>query len=105
MTKNEVFALIEERKAEESKTVKLPHYYKRNGKMLLRSYPDYVYTDRYKEVNAILRSESAKIFRCVECEMMVNYDDLEHWLIKDEKSDNAKYLCSCCYEEMMGEDL
>lgn len=99
-----ILALVEEVKAEEKKTQVVPHYYKRNGKMLERSYPDRIYTARYEELfyseASPLRSE--KIFCCADCGQMVAYYDLEDWCCDFETDD---YICSLCYEEGMGEDL
>lgn len=99
----EVMALVEEMEAEEKKTQRVPHYYKRNGKMLRRSYDDYVYTERYRELffkpGAI---RGRKIFRCEECGEMVDYFALELWQCDFEA---GEYLCGYCYEEGEGEDL
>lgn len=99
-----ILELVKEVELEEKKTQKVPHYYKRNGKMLERSYPDYIYTERYKELfysdESPLRAE--KIFFCPDCGQMVAYYDLESWCCDFEEDD---YICSLCYEDAMGEDL
>ena len=97
-----VLELVAELHEEEKKTERRPHYYKRNGKIVERSYPDYIYTDRYNELfhgSAIRRHN---IFKCCECGKMVHYFKLESWCCDFEEED---YICSSCYEEEMGEDL
>lgn len=103
MTKKEIFALVEEFYAEEKKTVRVPHYYKRNGKILERSYPDWVETERYKELfseNSPLRTE--KIFESEPSGEMVAFFDLEWWCCHPE---DDYYISSIDYENEMGEDL
>lgn len=105
MTKEQmkVMALVEEMKAEEKKTQYVPHYYKRNGKMMRRSYDDTVYTERYKELffgNGGIRG--VKVFKCAECGEMVDYFELESWCCDFE---NGSFICAECYENDMGEDL
>ena len=104
MTKKEVLALVKEMREEEKKTQRVPHYYKRNGKILERSYPDYIYTERYKELFYSDESpiRKANIFKCECCGEMVNYFELESWTCDFE---NDEYICSECYENEMGEDL
>ena len=102
MTINEVMAMVEEYKVEYKAVKKVPHYYKRHGQMVERSYPDYVYSDRFYELSKILDSEEAKVFKCCECGEMVTWFDLEDWVCDFEK---GEYTCSCCYENYMGEDL
>lgn len=102
MTINKVLELVKEYEAERRAVKKVPHYYKRNGKMIERSYPDYIYSDRYYELGNILDSDEAKVFKCSDCGEMVTWFDLESWTCDFEK---GIYLCSCCYEEAMGEDL
>jgi len=103
-TKAEILALVAEMKAEEKKTQRVPHFYKRNGKMVERFCPDYIYTERYKELFYSDESplRSAKIFKCEDCGEMVAYLDLEAWTCDFEKD---SYVCSMCYEDSMGEDL
>lgn len=105
----EVMAMVAEARVEEKKTKVVPHYYKRNGVMKKRSYGDTVYTERYKELffdteEKTLRSEAAKIFKCNECSEMVGYWDLEAWCCEFSE-DNGYYICDCCYEDGMGDDL
>lgn len=102
MTINEVMAVVEAYEVERKNVKKVPHYYKRNGKMIERSYPDYVYSDRYYELDKILRSEEARVFKCAECGRMVTFFDLEVW---DCDFEEDEYICSLCYEDIMGEDL
>lgn len=108
---SEVMAMVEECKQEEEKTKYIPHYYKRNGEMLRRRYDDVVYTKRYEELffdeeHKTLRSNEAKIFKCEECKEYVGYWDLEDWCCSfSENPKKAYYICSCCYENGMGEDL
>lgn len=97
MTKEmeKVMALVEEMKEEEKKTQKVPHYYKRNGKLLRRSYDDIIQTERYKELfygNGGIRG--VKVFGCAVCGDYVDYFDYteEGWCVE-------------CYERMMGDDL
>ena len=100
MTVDEILELVEELKIEEEKTIKVPHYYKRNGQMLRRSYDDEIYTERYDEIFEII--SEAKVFKCCECGEMVTYFDLETWCCDFE---GKEYICSCCYENAMGDDL
>jgi formylmethanofuran dehydrogenase subunit E len=102
MSISEVLELVKEYYEEEKKTIRIPHYYKRNGKMLRRSYDDYIETERYIELNHILNSEEARVFQCADCGEMVGYFELETWVCDFE--DN-KYICACCYETAMGDDL
>lgn len=105
----EVMEMVAEAHKEEKKTIHVPHYYKRNGKILKRNYDDTIYTARYEELfydrkKETLRSEAARIFKCEECGKMFGYWDLEEWCCNfDEK--NGHYLCMICYEDGMGEDL
>lgn len=103
MTKIEILALVAELHEEEKKTQRVPHYYKRKGQMVERSYPDYVYTPRYKELfgqTSPLRTE--KIFRSAISGEMLAYFDLEAWTCDFEED---YYISSMEYEEEMGEDL
>ena len=104
LTKNEILALVEELAVEKAKTQRVPHYYKRNGKMVERSYPDYIYTERYKELfysnesplfteKAFVDSKTGKAYA---------YFDLEVWCCDFEKD---YYISSEEYENEMGEDL
>ncbi len=104
MTKMEILELVKEMHAEEKKTEKVPHYYMRGGQVRERSYPDYIYTDRYKELffsdDSPLRCE--KIFRSSESGKMYAYLDLEAWVCD---FDEDYYISSEEYEEEMGDDL
>lgn len=102
MSVAEVMKLVKEYHNEKKKTVRVPHYYKRNGKLLRRSYDDYIETERCIELNHILNSDEAKVFQCVDCGEMVGYFELETWVCNFE---NNEYTCSGCYEDAMGEDL
>lgn len=100
-----VLELVKEMEAEEAKREYIPHYYKRNGQILRRSYDDRKDTPRYKE---LFHSEAGgirgnKVFRCAECGEMVDYFDLESWCCDFEEEDGL--VCSCCYEDGMGWDL
>lgn len=97
-----VMGLVDEMKEEEKKTVHVPHYFKRGGKMVRRSYDDTVYTDRYKELFFGSAIRSQKVFCCAECKEKVDYFSLESWCCDFE---HGKYLCADCYESDMGEDL
>lgn len=97
-----VLELVEEMQEEEKKTVNVPHYYKRNGKLLRRSYDDTVYTERYKELFYGQEIRSKKIFKCCECGCMKDYFSLESWQCDFEA---GSFVCHDCYEEEMGEDL
>lgn len=103
-TKNEIMELVNEYKTEDKKTYTVPHFYKRNGKMVERSYPDYIKTDRFKELfyNDESPLRSAKIFTCECCKEKVAYFDLEAWTCDFETDE---YICSECYENVMGDDL
>ena len=103
-TKDMILALAEELEAEEKKTQYIPHYYKRNGEWLERSYPDVIHTDRY---NWLLCDEesplnSAKIFKSEPSGEMVAYNELEAWCC-DFEADH--YISSLDYEDGMGDDL
>ena len=105
MTKEQikVLKLVEDMREEEKKTQKVPHYYKRNGKLMRRSYDDVVYTTRYTELfygNGGIRGE--KVFKCSCCGEKVDFFKLESWCCDFDKED---YICSDCYENEMGEDL
>lgn len=103
MTKVEILALVNEMNTEKEKTQRVPHYYLRNGKVLERSYPDYIYTERYKELFygcSPLRTE--KIFRSSVSGEMLAYFDLEAWACDFEED---YYISSEEYENEMGEDL
>ena len=102
MTFEMVMALVDEYYEEEKKTVRVPHYYKRNGEIKRRSYDDLVETPRYKELSKLLRSEEAKIFKCAYCGEMCSWFELESWICDFDK---GQYACSLCYEESMGDDL
>ena len=97
-----ILNLVAEMEEEEKKTVRVPHYYKRNGKMLRRSYDDIVHTDRYNELFYGSAIRAQKVFRCEECGRLVNYFDLESW---DCDFENDEYICADCYESELGEDL
>jgi hypothetical protein len=102
MTTEMILALVAEMNEEETKTEKIPVYYKRNGQMVRRSYDDRKYTDRYTELFFGDAIRSHKVFRCASCGRMVDYFSLETWQCDFDKGD---YLCSECYEDEMGEDL
>lgn len=94
-TFTEVMAMVAEAKAEEEKRL-----YENEG---------IIDTERYKELffdneEKTLRSEAAKIFKCNECGKMVGYWDLEDWCCEFSE-DNGYYICDCCYEDGMGDDL
>ena len=98
----EVMAMVEEAKKEEKNTKRVAHYYKRNGQMVRRSYDDTVYSKRYEELffdkdEKTLRSEDAK-GRIIED----NDDDID---IFSEDENESYYICDCCYEDGMGDDL
>ena len=103
MTIEQVMALVAEYEMEAKKTQYVPHYYVRKGQIVQRSYPDTVYTERYKELfYDVLRREECKVFQCSECGEYVGYFDLESWCCDFE---SGEYVCSVCYEEGMGDDL
>ena len=103
MTKIEILALAAELHEEEKKTKKVPHYYKRKGQMVERSYPDYIYTARYQElIDYTSPLHTEKIFRSVISGELLAYFDLEAWACDFEKD---YYISSEEYEEEMGEDL
>ena len=101
MTIKEVLKMVAELDVEEKKTEKVYPTYKRNGKILTRSYPNYIYTERYKEL--LEKIYEQKIFKCNECGEMCHYYELEAWGCNFDEEDGL--LCSSCYEEAMGEDL
>ena len=98
----EVKALVKEYEAEREAVKIVPHYYKRKGQLIERSYPDYIYSDHYYELRKILNSEEAKVFKCEYCGEYYGYFDLENWVCDWEKD---LYLCGECYESEYGEDL
>ena len=102
MTIEMILALVDEMAEEKKKTEKVPVYYKRNGKMVRRSYDDDKYTERYKELFFGDAIRSHKVFKCECCGKMVDYFSMERWVCDFDK---GEYLCSGCYEEEMGEDL
>lgn len=61
-----------------------------------------------KEGEAIMMGEAlnAKVFTCPSCGKKVSFNDLEIW-DGDSVTEiaNNKVICSCCYEDTMGEDL
>ena len=91
----EVMAMVEEAKREEKNS----------------SYDDAVYSKRYEELffdkdEKTLRSEDAKIFKCDCCGEMFGYWDLEDWCcVFSEDENESYYICDCCYEDGMGDDL
>ena len=97
---NKVMELVKELETEEKNVKIVPHFYKRKGKMVERSYPDRIYSNRYHEL--INEIEEKKVFKCSECGEMVSYFGLETWCCNFKE---GNYICSCCYEEEMGEDL
>ena len=100
MTTKNVLALVAEMNEEEKKDVRVPHYYKYHGER--RSYDIIIHTDRYNELSALLSSDETKVFQCAECGEMCNWFDLENWCCDFEA---GYYICACCYEDAMGEDL
>ena len=104
MKKTEILALAKTMEDEKKKTVKVPHYYKRNGKMVERSYPDYVETDLYKFLAYSKESplKTEKIFKSSISGKMLSYYELEKWVCDFEKD---YYESSEEYEDRMGEDL
>lgn len=104
MTKAQVLALAEEMKVEEKKTQKKAHYYKRNGKYYERSWPEYIYTERYKYLAFSEESPLAteKVFVDAETGKTYCYNELEKWACN---FDTDYYISSEEYEDIMGEDL
>jgi hypothetical protein len=102
MTIQTVLALVAEMEEEKKKDVRVPHYYKYRGEMKRRSYDDVIHTDRYNELFDLLASDEAKVFKCEECGEMCDWFDLESWCCDFEA---GYYICGCCYEDAMGEDL
>ena len=98
-----VMELVEEMKVEKSKEQRVAKYYKRHGQMIRRSYDDCVETERYRELfHGEGGIRNVRVFKCHRCGEMVDYFDLETWCCDFHKDD---FLCSCCYEEAMGEEL
>lgn len=102
MTVEQVMALVDEYEMECKKTKCVPHYYKRKGKMVERSYPDIIYTERREELYKILRSDECKVFQCSKCGAWVSYFGLESWCCDFEE---GEFICSGCFAEEMGDDL
>ena len=47
-----------------------------------------------------------KVFICPQCKELQTWNSLENWLVnKEEEYINNLCICSCCYENNMGEDL
>ena len=102
-TKEMILELAKEKEIEEKKTIKVPHYYKRNGMILERSYPDYIYTDRYRELTAYKSPlNTARVFVDKKTKKAYAYNDLEKWICDFEKD---RYVSSEEYENYMGDDL
>jgi len=103
MTKEimKVLELVEEMRMEEKKTKRVPHYYMRKGQLVERSYPDYIQTERYKELFFGDAIRGQKVFKCCECGCMVDYFSLSY----ESDYEEDDYLCESCYEDDMGEDL
>lgn len=87
MTKEMINAMVAEMYEEEKKTVKVPVYFKRNGKMVRRSWDERKETARYQELRHFLATE--RVCKCEVCGKMVTYFDL------------CEGACEDCY----GEDL
>ena len=102
-TKEEILALAEEMEAEYRKATYVPHYYKRNGKMVRRLGDDIIETERYKFLAFSDESplNTAKIFPLSSTGEKVAYNDLEAWACDFEKD---YYLTMDEWEEDMGED-
>ena len=102
-TKEEILALAEEMEAEYHKAIHVPHYYKRNGKMIRRQCDDIIETERYQFLAFSEESplNNAKIFPLSSTGEKVAYNDLEAWACDFEKD---FYLTQCEWEEAMGED-
>ena len=91
-TVEEVLALAEE--MEQPEVRQLIHYVGPRGGQHVK------HSERWHEILNALYED--KIFRCAECGEMVSYAELEDWCCDFEEED---YICSCCYEDGMGEDL
>ena len=100
-----VLDLVAEMNNEKAKTEYVPVYYKRNGKMIRRSYDDTKYTTRYTELFFSTQGgiRENKIFRCSCCGEYVDYFSLETWLCDFEDENGC--ICDSCYENEMGDDL
>lgn len=99
-TKAQVLEWYAEYQEEKKKTTHEPVFYKYRGEMRRRSYDKDVYTERYKELDALIRS--ARVFKCKHCGKMLSLWELEKWVCDFDKDD---YTCGMCYEDHMGEDL
>ena len=101
MTIETVLALVAEMNEEKKKDELVLHYYKyRSGKT--RNSYDIMHTDRYNELLALLDSDEAKVFKCEKCGEMCSWLDLESCCCDFEE---GYYICGCCHEDAMGEDL
>ena len=99
-----VLELVKEMRAEEAKRQYVPHYYKRHGQMVRRSYDDCVDTERYLELfHGQGGIRGVKVFKCCECGEMVDYFQLEAWCCDFDHEDGC--ICDECYAEEMGDDL
>lgn len=111
MTYEDVMTLVAELKEEEAKTQYVPHYYMYKGEARERSYPDVIYTDRYRELfyddeKKGLRSPEARIFVCEDCGKKIGWFDLALWVCNFEGEDGEKEIyCTECVENAMGMDL
>ena len=103
-TKEMILGLVKEMENEAKKTKRVPHYYKYKGEIRERVCPDYIYTDRYKELFYSDESplRSVKIFKSSVSGEMLAYFDLEAWCCDFEKD---YYISMMEYEEEMGDDL
>lgn len=90
----EVLALAEEFESRECS--QLIHYVGPRGGMHVR------HSARWEELLHILDED--KIFRCADCGCMVSYHELESWCCDFDDLEEG-LVCSCCYEEEMGDDL
>lgn len=97
-----VLTLVDEMEAERKLTRQVPHYYKRNGRMVRRSYDDTIETERF--ITLFHRTEGGirgnRCFTCDSCGKSFDYFDIAWWCSSDEYT-----VCDECAEQEYGEDL
>ena len=100
MTIKEVIALGQELDKEFHNITYVEQHYRYRGEERVRKVPQN--SARYKELIKILASDEARVFRCEDCGEMCTWIELETWVCDFNK---GYYICGCCYESAMGEDL
>ena len=76
--------------------------YQKEEKKIDYNDENWEFSERYKEIEKILYSDEARVFKCEECGEMWSYFEIQDFASDFEKN---IYVCVCCYENEMGEDL